>query len=167
MPNTTESAVLAAVRAAASRRPSAAALVSPRETLTYAALERRAALVAGQAAGVVSDVVGLLHPNSPSFAAGLLGALWAGKTVAVLPWVAPAPLLKLMAAEAGFRSVLAAEELAPRAVEAGLEPIVAPRIDESGPGPPELPPRTRALGAAVLLYTSGTKGRPKALALSE
>jgi len=167
MSNHAESAILAAARAAASRRPGAPALVSPRETLTYSALERRAATVAAQLAGVGDDVVGLLHPNAPSFAAGLLGALWAGKTVAVLPWIAPARLIQLMAAEAGFRSVLAAEELAPRAAEAGLDPIVVPQSDDASPPTLEPPSKPRALDAAILLYTSGTTGRPKAVALSE
>jgi len=167
MPTPAESAILAAVRTAASRRPGAPALVSPRESLTYAALERRSATVAAQIAGVSDDVVGLLHPNAPSFAAGLLGALWAGKSVAVLPWVAPAPLLKYMAVESGFRSVLAAAELAPRAAEAGLEVILSPQSDDGRPLALEPPPKPRALDAAILLYTSGTTGRPKAVALSE
>ena len=76
-----ESAILAAVRTAAARQPSAPAVVSPRETLAYAALEHRAAAVAAQLAEVPGDIVGLLHPNSPGFVAGLLGALWAGR-----PW---------------------------------------------------------------------------------
>jgi long-chain acyl-CoA synthetase len=167
MSQTTESAILAAVRAAASRRPGAPALVAPRESLSYASLEARAAAIAGQLMDAPGGVVGLLHPNSPGFAAGLLGGLWAGKTVAVLPWVAPAPLLQLMAAGAGFRTVLAAEELAPRAAEAGLEPIVAPRADSAGVSAADPPVRPLAREAAVLLYTSGTTGRPKAVALSE
>ena len=164
MPDRTGSAILSAVRAAASRCPEAPALVSPRESWDYGTLERRAAAISSQLTGIAGDVIGVLHPNSPGFAAALLGALWSGKTAAVLPWVAPAPLLKLMAAEAGFRSVLAAEELAPRAAEAGLEPIVATRGDAAAADPRMIP---LALEAAVLLYTSGTTGRPKAVALSE
>ncbi len=165
-----ESAILAAVRAAAARVPERAAIVgSDRgsdQLLTYAELERRAAAAAEsiveQARG---DVVGLLLPNTPAFAWSLLGALWAGKTVAVLPTLAPPPLLKLMAAEAGLETVLTSIEAAPCLTEAKVTPLVVDQI----PLVPsrEAPLMSRPQAPAVLLYTSGSTGRPKAVALSD
>ena len=160
-----KSLIVAAVRAAAARRPDSVALVSPRETVSYAELESRAAGVAAALARVGDSAIGLLHPNSPGFVSGLLGALWAGKTVALLPFIAPPPVLKLMAAAAGVRSVLASPELAPRAAEAGLEVLAA---DSSAASSGTLPPLAPlAQQEAVLIYTSGTTGMPKAVALSE
>jgi len=157
-----DSRIVAAVFGAAAR-PDKRAIVAPREALTYGELERRAGAVAKQLGAAPGNVVGLLYPNSPGFAAGLLGALWAGKTAALFPFVAPPPVLKLMAAAAGVRTVLAAEELAPRAAEAGLDVVTtaAPAAD-SGPSPAD-----RSQREAVLIYTSGTTGMPKAVALSE
>jgi long-chain acyl-CoA synthetase len=163
-----QSSILAVVRSTASRRPSAPALVAPRETLDYGELERRAAAVAARLArDAPGDIIGLLYPNSVGFVTGMLGALWAGKTVAILPSIAPPPLLKLMAAEAGFDFVLAAEELVPRATESGLHVAVPAAGDRVTPPANETPVTPLAREEAVLLYTSGSTGRPKAVALSE
>ena len=159
-----ESQIVGAIRAAAARWPGGTALVSPREVVTYSMLEARAAAVARQLTTVNENVVGLLYPNSPGFASGLLGAFWAGKTVALLPFIAPPPILKLMAAAAAVRIVMADEALAPRAAEAGLSPLIAAAPTESAPEPPLA---HRSGDAAVLIYTSGTTGMPKAVALSE
>jgi len=161
-----ESAIVAAVRATAARVPARIALVAGDQTLTYAELEQRAAAAAAHIAEQTrGDIVGLLFANTPAFAWTFLGALWAGKTVAVLPTLAPPPLLKLMAAEAGLASVLTSSELAARLAEAGVTPLVADAIP-SGLSR-ELPLANRTHAAAVLLYTSGTIGRPKAVALSD
>jgi long-chain acyl-CoA synthetase len=161
-----ESAIVAAVRAAASRAPQRTALVFGDAEWTHAALEQRAGAVAAHLAAHTEDeILGLFLPNHPAFASALLGGLWAGKTVAVLPTVAPPPLLNVMAAEAGLTSVVTSAELAPRLTECGFHVHVLENmsLDESR----AVPLVNRTHEAAVLLYTSGTTGRPKAVALSD
>jgi long-chain acyl-CoA synthetase len=160
-----ESTIVAAVRAAAARVPERLALLGARQSLTYAELERSAAAVAVRVAERArGDNVGLLVGNQPAFVWSLLGALWAGKTVAVLPTLAPPPLLKLMAVQAGIETVLTSGELAPRLAEAGVGALPLDTVSATTSG--ERPLVSRAHPAAVLLYTSGT-GRPKAVALSD
>src|SRR5512138_2919635 len=109
------SAIVAAVRRAASIHPDKTAIIAGETRITYAQLEKRIAAAACCIAGQVrSNRVGLLWPNSPQFAEMFLGALWAGKSVAVLPTLAPAPLLKLMAMEGQLEAVIAPAELRPR-----------------------------------------------------
>ena len=159
------SAIVAAVQKSAERYPERAALVAGEQQLNYSELMRRAqsaaSHIAEEAAG---DNVGILLPNSLDFAPYFLGGLWAGKTVAVLPTLAPAPLLKFMSAEAKLAAVFTSSDLASKLVEAGV-PHVAIQTDY--PTAEDFTLRSRDHQAAVLLYTSGTTGRPKTVALSE
>src|SRR5580658_6325312 len=148
------SAIVDAVCRAAQRFPDRAALIAGAEQISYKELVRRAQSAAGHiAAQSPDDNVGIFLPNSLHFPPQVLGALWAGKTVAVLPTLAPPPLLKLMFAEAKLATVFTSEDLAPRLAEAGVPHVL---IDTQYPSAPEFAPQPRKAEAAVLLYTSGT-----------
>ncbi|MGC2210314.1 MAG: AMP-binding protein [Candidatus Korobacteraceae bacterium] len=165
------SAIVQRFREAASRYPDRPAIIGTDFSISYSELERRAASVAQRIAErVPGPTVALLHSNSPHFAPLFLGARWAGKTVALLPTLAPPPLLKLMAMEAGVELVIASPEFEPAMAAVGMPCWIGDTsIDDNQPDiePAQFPPQPATAAAAAVLYTSGTTGRPKAVALSE
>jgi long-chain acyl-CoA synthetase len=168
-------------------RPEKTAVILDQFRLTYAQLEAATNQVAGRlrAAGLrPGDRVGVMLPNVPQFPIAYYGVLKAGGVVVPMNVLLKAPEVEfyLRDSEASFLVTwddFAAEALKGTAGLAGLETYVALR-----PGADTLPDGARSFSeltqgspdfemeatepqdTAVILYTSGTTGRPKGAELT-
>ncbi|MQS10733.1 amino acid adenylation domain-containing protein [Streptomyces kaniharaensis] len=138
--------VLARIRAVAARHPDALAVIGPQHALTYVELVRACERVAADvtAAGIgPGDVLELRATRTPGLPAALLGARQAGAAVAITDAGLPGPAL----AER--------QEL--------LRPKAVLTVDGLAPGSAHEP--RRLPGISHVLFTSGTSGRPAAVAV--
>jgi long-chain acyl-CoA synthetase len=167
------------VRRAAQDSPDKTALVYRREAITWADLDARVDAAArglralGLAAG---DRVALALPNTPEFVAGYFGALRADLVaLPANPGYAP-PELRYLLTDSGARVLIGTgAALAGTADVDTVEHRFAVGADPDGARPfADLPvadgeparPGRGGEDLAVLLYTSGTSGRPKGAMLS-
>ncbi|RAI59373.1 class I adenylate-forming enzyme family protein [Roseicella frigidaeris] len=154
----------------ARRTPEAMALRTPTEALTYAALQARieamAAMLAAEGVGA-GDRVAFLGQNHPAqlvllFACARLGALQVP-----LNWRLATPELRFILEDSGARRLLATREM--QAAAAAALPADCRLLEAEALPPPAAPPP--AAGGAedpvLLVYTSGTTGRPKGAILDQ
>ncbi|WUH90964.1 amino acid adenylation domain-containing protein [Streptomyces sp. NBC_00433] len=155
----------------AARRPAAVAVVSDRETLTYAQLDARAQRLAAAmtAAGVGrGDLVGVYLGRSADLVAALLGVMRAGAAYVPLDPVYPPDRVRTMLEDAGVRLLLTGGGLP---LPDAVRQLDVPELDvtkASGPDPAGLavaaPPEPGDL--AYVIYTSGSTGRPKGVRIA-
>ena len=159
------------VSRAAGRHAGKPALVDGARTLTWGELEQAVASLAGAlvARGLGSgERVGLLLPNGIEFAIAYFGVLRAGLVALPLNTAYTPTEIGYQLADSGAALVLAADSLAALAAESPVEVAGVPDLgaDVPGSGEPLADARGGAEDTAVLLYTSGTSGRPKGAMLT-
>ncbi|WP_219414919.1 long-chain-fatty-acid--CoA ligase [Pseudonocardia nigra] len=144
--------------------------------LTYGEFRDRAAAVAGtlRAKGLrPGDRVGLVLPNVPAFPVLFYGALMAGCAVVPMNPLLKAREVQFYLEDAGVRLVFAFEPAAAAAQEAataaGVDVVVVGPLGPEGFDAAEAAPEPverDGADTAVILYTSGTTGRPKGAELT-
>ena len=160
----------------AERRPEHTALRLDARVLCFADLDRAARGVAAslQRRGLEpGDRVALLVPNVPEFTIAYFGILYAGCTVVPLNVLLSAPEVTYHLQDSGakllFAHPLFEQPASEGAAEAGI-PVLAASPDGiaalADAEPLVSPHLTLATDTAVILYTSGTTGKPKGAELT-
>lgn len=160
----------------AARDPARTALVFEGHALGYGALDRRAGAAAARlrAAGVeAGDRVALLLPNVPAFPVAFFGALRLGAIAVPINPTLTAEELDFLLTEVGATVLVSTPTIAARLAPSTRALVRVVLLDEHGltegpldddPAPAPVPVADDT--PAVIIFSSGTTGRPKGVTLS-
>ena len=173
------------LRESARARPDKAAVILDSFRLTWAQVEAASNQAAGglRSAGVrPGDRVGLMLPNVPQFLIAYYGILKAGAVVVPMNVLLKAPEVAYYLADSGATTLIVWDDFAREALKGTGEDVNTYVV--SKPGNDEVREGARPFGvllqgsprfemaatgpddSAVILYTSGTTGRPKGAELT-
>jgi fatty-acyl-CoA synthase len=153
---------------AAEALPHRIAIDSANGSLTYAALQSAARNVASMLRGHSIDNVAFLGMNSPMFPIALFASAIAGLPFSPLNYRLPDDNLRQLLARLAPAAVIVDDAMAKRVAGSGLIPISHEDLRQAMRSTAqELDPLPDAASdVAILLFTSGTSGVPKAAVLS-
>jgi len=155
--------------------PDRVALRGAGEPWSYATLRERAAAVAGalRAAGIApGDRVLLVAPSVPEFAGAYYGIHAAGAVAVTANTMSTRPELEYAGGDAGVELVLGWHAVTPAPQDAAAAlgvpywPLTEGLAELPDGAPLDAPHPTEDEDNAVILYTSGTTGRPKGAQLT-
>ncbi|MFP6605671.1 MAG: long-chain fatty acid--CoA ligase [Myxococcota bacterium] len=168
------------LQATASEKPDKTAIILDERQLSYAELERAVCGVAAslRARGIgPGDCVALLVPNVPEFTIAYFGILYAGAVVVPINVLAAAPEVAYFLDDSSAK-LLIVHPLFEAPGKQGADEQGVPVIVGGGAGgsdsleemaaadPVDFPHPTAPDDTAVILYTSGTTGKPKGAELT-
>jgi long-chain acyl-CoA synthetase len=168
------------LRAQANEKPEAPVLRAGDLELSYGELDRAARGVAaslGERGITAGDKVAVLVPNVPEFTIAYFGILYAGATVVPINVLAAAPEVTYFLKDSDARLLIVHplfEEAGRKgAAELGVPIVMAAGEDDDDSigamaktEPVDGPYATSPQDTAVILYTSGTTGKPKGAELT-
>ncbi|WP_432921794.1 amino acid adenylation domain-containing protein [Microbispora sp. CA-135349] len=156
------------VAAQAARTPSATAVVSGDDALTYAELDAAADRLARRLRGLGvrrDDRVAICLEQSTGLAVAVLGVLKAGAAYLPLDPEHPRGRLEYVLADAAASVVVTSPDLRDRLPDDITAVHLDNETDEDAPEPGEPWEPTAPGDLAYVIYTSGTTGRPKGVAV--
>lgn len=147
--------------------PAAPALITPRQTVSYAALRQRAIAIAHQVAAAVSanTPVAVATGRVADWPIALLGALGSGRTVILAGAGQPNERERVILQDSGAGCVVVDDAAVGRILKSGLPLVITG--DDGTPEQAQWPPPRDQDGPGVVLYTSGSTGKPKGVVCSE
>lgn len=146
--------------------PDRVAIDGPGGSLTYGDLHARARGFAAAIEGTPARNIGYLGVNSPALPVTLFGAALADRPFAPLNYRLPDEALRKLAARLAPAVIVADADMAPRIAGIDGIQVVGTAALAAMAAPDGWWPASEDQETAVLLFTSGTSGEPKAALLA-